>query len=117
MYSEQVLDHFQHPRNSGEVAGADAVVEVQNPGCGDLLRLSAKVEDGKLTEVRFKTRGCVASIACSSVLTELISGQPIEVALRLQREDLLAKLGSLPPESMHATHLAMDALSALLKKL
>ena len=117
MYSEQVLDHFQHPRNAGDLANADAVVEIENPACGDVLRLAGRVEDGKLAEVRFLARGCVAAVAASSAVTELLTGKTLEEAQALPREELLTRLGSLPAESMHATHLAIDAARALLTKL
>ena len=117
MYSEQVLDHFQHPRNAGDLADADAVVEVENPACGDVLRLSARIHQDKLTEVRFLARGCVAAIAASSVLTELLVGKNLNEAQALQREQIVTALGSLPSQSMHATHLAIDAARALVTKL
>ncbi len=117
MYSAQVLDHFEHPRNAGEVPSADASVQVENPACGDVLRLSAKVVGGRISEIRFRAKGCVPSMACASLLTELVQGRTLAEARRLQREQLVAAAGSLPPASLHASHLAMDALSALLKKL
>ena len=117
MYSPQVLDHFEHPRNAGEVSGADASVQVENPACGDILRLSAKVSDGRITDIRFRAKGCVPSMACASLLTELVQGRTLAEARQLRREQLVAAAGSLPPASMHASHLALDALSALLKKL
>jgi nitrogen fixation protein NifU and related proteins len=117
MYSAQVLDHFEHPRNAGEVPDADASVQVENPACGDVLRLSAKVADGRISEIRFRAKGCVPSMACASLLTELVQGRTLAEARRLQRAQLVAAAGNLPPASLHASHLAMDALSALLKKL
>ena len=117
MYSPQVLDHFEHPRNTGEVPNADASVQVENPACGDVLRLSAKLEDGRISDVRFRAKGCVPSMACASLLTELVKGRTLEEARQLRREQLLAAAGSLPPASVHASHLALDALAALLKKL
>src|SRR5215469_7608074 len=117
MYSECVLDHFQHPRNAGELPGADAEVEAQNPACGDILRLAATVGDDRLTEVRFRARGCTASIAAASALTELLKGKTLAEARELRRETLVETLGGLPNESMHASYLALDALKALLTKL
>ncbi|HKW25432.1 MAG TPA: iron-sulfur cluster assembly scaffold protein [Terriglobales bacterium] len=117
MYSPQVLDHFEHPRNAGELPDADASVQVENPACGDILRLSAKVSDGRITDIRFRAKGCVPSMACASLLTELVRGRTLAEARQLRREELVAAVGSLPPASMHAGHLAMDALAALLKKL
>ena len=117
MYSAQVLDHFEHPRNAGEVPDADAGVQVENPACGDILRLSAKMADGRIADIRFLAKGCVASMACASLLTEMVKGRTLAEARQLRREHLLAAARSLPPASLHASHLAMDALAALLKKL
>jgi nitrogen fixation NifU-like protein len=117
MYSAQVLDHFEHPRNPGEVSDADASVQVENPACGDILRLSAKVRDGHIAEIRFRAKGCVPSMACASLLTEMVKGRTLAEARQLRREQLVAAAGTLPPASMHASHLAMDALAALLKAL
>jgi nitrogen fixation NifU-like protein len=117
MYSPQTLDHFQHPRNVGELAAADAVVQIDNPACGDILQLSVKVADGCVAEVRFRAKGCVPSMACGSLLTELIQGKPIEEVRRLKREELVEAIGGLPEASSHAAHLAMDALAAALKRL
>lgn len=117
MYSEQVLDHFQNPRNAGEVENADAVVEVQNPACGDILRLSARVVDGRITEVRFRAKGCVPAMACASRITEMITGKSIDEARAVKKEDVIASLGGVPAASGHAGQLATDAVGELLKKL
>ena len=117
MYSAEVLDHFEHPRNAGEVSDADASVQVENPACGDILRLSAKISDGRIADIRFRAKGCVPSMACASLLTEMVKGRTVAEARQLRREQLVAAAGTLPPASMHASHLAMDALAALLKKL
>ncbi len=117
MYSPQVLDHFENPRNAGEVSDADASVQVENPACGDILRLSAKVSDGHITDIRFRAKGCVPSMACASLLTEMVKGRTLAEARQLRREQLVTAAGSLPPASIHASHLALDALAALLKKL
>ena len=117
MYSPQLLDHFEHPRNTGEVPNADASVQVENPACGDILRLSAKVADGRIADIRFRAKGCVPSMACASLLTELVKGRTLAEARQLRREQLVAAAGNLPPASIHASHLALDALSALLKTL
>jgi nitrogen fixation NifU-like protein len=114
MYSAQVLDHFQNPRNAGEIADADATAEIENPACGDVLRLTVKVGSGRITESRYKAKGCVAAIACGSALTELIAGKTLSEAQNLRREDLIAALGSLPRGSTHAAQLAFDALAAVL---
>jgi nitrogen fixation NifU-like protein len=117
IYSPQLLDHFEHPRNVGEVAGADAVAEVENPACGDLLRLSLKLENGRIAQVRFRTRGCVPSIACGSALTELLQGKSVAEARALRREELVAAVGGLENASQHASHLALEALAAALRQL
>ena len=117
MYSAAMLDHFKNPRNVGELPPPAITVEMSNPVCGDILRLSVLLEEGRLQQVRFKTRGCVASIACGSLLTELVQGKSIEEAARLTAEDVAAGLGGLPPESGHAAVLAMESLQAALKKM
>lgn len=117
MYSAQVLDHFEHPRNAGDVPDADASVQVENPACGDVLRLSAKVADGRLADIRFRAKGCVPSMACASLLTEMVKGRTLAEARQLRRQELVSAAGSLPTASAHASHLALDALSALLAKL
>jgi NifU-like protein involved in Fe-S cluster formation len=117
MYSSQLLDHFQNPRNAGEVESPIAVVQVENPACGDVLRLSAKTEAGCISEIRFRAKGCVPAMACASALTELVSGKTVEETRRLKREDVIRNVGGLPEASTHASHLAMDALAALLRKL
>jgi nitrogen fixation NifU-like protein len=116
MYSVQVLDHFQHPRNSGEVAHPDASVQIENPACGDILRLSLRVTDGSIAEICFKAKGCVPAMACGSILTELLHGRNLEEARRFRREDLLRALGGLPEASIHASHLAMEVLRMALEK-
>jgi nitrogen fixation NifU-like protein len=116
MYSAQLLDHFQNPRNTGEVADADAVAEIENPACGDVLRLSLKIRAGRTAEVRFKAKGCVPTMACASALTELVAGQTLEDISAITRETLIASVGGLPPASTHAAQLALDALSAALKQ-
>ncbi|MGA7216725.1 MAG: iron-sulfur cluster assembly scaffold protein [Candidatus Sulfotelmatobacter sp.] len=117
MYSAELLDHFQNPRNAGDVPEADAVAEIENPACGDVLRLTLKVGAGRITQVQFKAKGCVAAIACGSAATELIAGKTLEEARQLRREDVIARVGGLPQGSMHAAQLAMDALSAALNKI
>jgi nitrogen fixation NifU-like protein len=121
MYSAQVLEHFEHPRNAGTVADADASVRVENPACGDVLELTAKLTDVRgdvrIEEIRFRAKGCVASTACGSALTELVCGKTVDEARRLSREELVQAVGGLPQASEHASHLAMDALRAMLVKL
>ena len=117
MYSTQVLDHFEHPRNAGTIADADASARIENPACGDILELTLKVDGDRIAEIRFRARGCVAAMACGSALTELVRGKSMDEALKLTREDLLRAVGGLPPASSHASHLAMDALGAALRQL
>jgi SUF system NifU family Fe-S assembly protein len=117
MYSSQVLDHFEHPRNAGVIASPDASVQIENPACGDVLQLAIKIAGNQIEEIAFRAKGCVASMACASALTELVRGKSIADAHRVSREELLAAVGGLPPASMHATHLAMDALKAALDQI
>jgi nitrogen fixation NifU-like protein len=117
MYSAQLLDYFQNPRNAGEIAGADATAEIENPACGDVVRLSLKVSEGTIAEVRFKAKGCVAAIACGSALTELIAGKTLQEAQKLRREDVSAAVGGLPQASTHAAQLALDALALALSRI
>src|SRR5215813_4144233 len=116
MYSPELIDHFESPRNVGELEAPDIVAETENPACGDIMRLTLKLSDGKIEEVRYKTRGCVASIACGSALTEMIAGKSLQQAEAVTREALLNRVGGLQNESMHASHLAIDCLKAALKK-
>ena len=117
MYSPQLLEHFQNPRNAGEVENPDVAAQIENPACGDVLRLSARIENGRISDIRFRAKGCVPAMACGSALTELVSGKGIDEARRLKREELVQKVGGLPQASTHASYLAMDALSALLQNL
>ena len=116
MYSPELLDHFEHPRNAGEIVDSDVTVQLENPACGDILKLSLKVENGHIAEIRFLAKGCVPAMACGSALTELVRGRTIEAARGLRREELVQAVGGLPETSIHASHLAMDALAAVLKQ-
>jgi nitrogen fixation NifU-like protein len=117
MYSPQLLDHFQNPRNAGEIAGADATAEIENPACGDLLRLTLKIADGQIIQAKFKAKGCVAAIASASALTELLAGTSLLTAKNLSREDVSQAVGGLPQASTHAAQLAIDALAAALRQI
>ena len=117
MYSTLMLDHFQNPRNAGEVADADSVAQIENPGCGDVLRLSLKISAGRIAEIRFKAKGCVPSMACASALTELVAGRTLDEVHSLHRDTLIAAVGGLPQASTHAAQLALDAFSAALQQL
>jgi nitrogen fixation NifU-like protein len=117
MYSPQVLDHFQLPRNAGEVVNPDSSVQIENPACGDVLKLTLRIVDGRIEEIRFRAQGCVPTMACASLLTELLQGRTIAEARLLRREELVKAIGGLPKASLHASHLAMDALNAAIKTL
>ncbi len=117
MYSPEVLDHFQNPRNAGEIQDADARVQIENPACGDVLELTANARLGRICEIRFRAKGCVSAMACASAVTEMVLGKTLEEVRRLRREELVEKVGGLPEASSHAGYLAMDALEALLKAL
>lgn len=114
MYSAQLLDHFENPRNAGDVPGADANAEIENPVCGDVVRLTLKLEGGRISAIRFKAKGCVPSIACASALTELVLGKTVTEARALTREDVAGAVGGLPQASAHAAQLALDVLAAAL---
>jgi nitrogen fixation NifU-like protein len=117
MYSERLLDHFQNPRNVGELPPPAVMVEVSNPVCGDLLRLSVEFRDGRIAEARYKTRGCTASIAAGSALTGLLVGKtPTELGA-VRATDIESEVGGLSSESKHAAALAVDAVRAVLAKL
>jgi nitrogen fixation NifU-like protein len=112
MYSEKVMDHFQNPRNVGEIENADGVGTEGNPTCGDLMTIYIKVEDNIITDVKFKTFGCGAAIATSSMITGMAIGKTIEEALKITRNDVADELEGLPPVKMHCSNLAADALRA-----
>jgi nitrogen fixation NifU-like protein len=113
MYSEAVLDHFQNPRNAGTLDAATAVISVENPVCGDILELSARMDAGRIAEARFRTRGCVTAVACSSLLTELLHGKTLAEARAITPEQLSEALGGLSQATLHAAQLARDAAVAL----
>lgn len=116
-YSQKVLDHFEHPRNIGDLPDADAEVRLEHPVCGDIMTLAVKLANGRIDEVRYRTRGCVAAIAAGSCLTEMIAGKSLVEASAIKREQLMEALDGLPNASVHATHLAMDALAQVLARL
>jgi len=120
VYSAEVLDHFQNPRNAGELEAPDASARLENPVCGDILELSLKLEKTKLegsriADIRFRAKGCVPAMACGSAITELVKGKYVDEARQISREELVCKVGGLPQASAHASHLAMDTLTALLR--
>ena len=116
VYTAELLDHFQNPRNPGEVEKPDAKVRVENPACGDILELSVKLEEGRISEIRFRAKGCVPTMACGSAITELAKGRTVEEARAITKEDILRTVGGVPEASRHAAFLAMDALQAVLRK-
>jgi nitrogen fixation protein NifU and related proteins len=115
MYSERLLDHFRNPRNVGEIPPPAVTVEASNPACGDILRLSALFAAGHVAEVRYKTRGCTASIAAGSALTEWMMGKSLAELDALRPADIEEAVGGLAPESRHAAVLAVDAVRVLLR--
>ena len=114
-YSEKVMDHFANPRNVGEIKDADGIGKVGNPVCGDLMWIYIKVKDNRLEDVKFKTFGCGAAIATSSMITELAKGKTLEEALKITRGDVAEALDGLPPVKMHCSNLAADGLHAAIK--
>ena len=114
-YSDKVMDHFMNPRNMGEIENADGIGEVGNQTCGDVMKLYLKIEDDKIVDVKFKTFGCGAAIASSSMTTELIKGKTIGEALKLSNKAVVEALGGLPPAKEHCSVLAEDALRAAIE--
>jgi nitrogen fixation NifU-like protein len=115
MYSEKVLEHFKNPRNVGELEDADAEGTVGNPVCGDMMTMYIKVKDDRIEDVKFKTFGCGAAIATSSMTTELAKGKTLDEALKISRQDVADALDGLPPVKMHCSNLAADALHEAIK--
>lgn len=110
MYSEKVMDHFSNPRNVGEIEDADGVGQVGNPTCGDVMKLTIKIAHDKVADVKFKTFGCGAAVATSSMVTEMVKGKTIEEALDISNKAVADALDGLPPQKMHCSNLAADAL-------
>ncbi len=115
MYSEKVMDHFSNPRNVGEIENASGVGTVGNPACGDIMKLSVKIENGVITDVKFKTFGCGAAIATSSMITELVKGKSLDDAEKISNSTVAEALDGLPPVKMHCSNLAADALHAAIE--
>ena len=112
MYTEKVMEHFRNPRNVGEIPDADGVGTVGNPVCGDLMTMYIKVKDDRIMDIKFKTFGCGAAIATSSMTTELAKGKTLEEASKITRANVAESLGGLPVQKMHCSNLAADALKA-----
>ena len=115
MYSEKVMDHFKKPRNMGEISDADGIGLVGNPTCGDMMNIYIKVKDNILIDIKFKTFGCGAAIATSSMITELAKGKTIEEAIKISKTDVAESLDGLPKIKMHCSNLAADGLHAAIK--
>jgi len=115
MYSEKVMDHFTNPRNVGEIENPDGVGEVGNAKCGDIMRIYLDVKDNIIEDVKFKTFGCGAAVATSSMVTEMVKGKTIEEALVISNAAVAEALGGLPPAKMHCSNLAADALHAAIQ--
>ena len=115
LYRDTVMDHFMNPRNAGEIENPDGVGEVGNPLCGDMMTFYIKVDEGRLSEVKYKTFGCGAAIAVSSMISELAVGRTLEEAMEITRESVADRLGGLPEQKMHCSNLGADALHKALE--
>lgn len=115
MYTEKVMDHFENPRNVGEIENPDGVGQVGNPTCGDIMKIYLKVKDNVIEDVKFKTFGCGAAIATSSMVTEMVKGKSLDEALKISNKMVAEALGGLPPKKMHCSNLAADALHAAIQ--
>jgi nitrogen fixation NifU-like protein len=114
-YTKKVKEHFFHPKNVGEIKNADGIGKVGNPTCGDVMAIYIKVKDNRITDIRFKTFGCTAAIATSSILTEMAKGKTLNEALKITRDDVANELGGLPAIKLHCSNLAADALREAIK--
>ena len=110
MYTEKVMDHFSNPRNVGEIPDANGIGEVGNSVCGDIMKIYLKIEDNRIKDVKFKTFGCGAAIATSSMVTEMVMGKTIDEALKITNQAVAEALDGLPPQKMHCSNLAADAM-------
>ena len=115
LYSEKVMDHFRNPRNVGEIENADGVGQVGNAKCGDIMRITLKIDDGVVTDAKFTTFGCGSAIATSSMATEMIKGKPLEKALELSNQAVVEALDGLPTHKIHCSVLAEEAVKAAVK--
>ena len=116
MYSEKVMEHFRNPRNVGSIEDADAIGEVGNAVCGDIIKLYLKIKDNVIEDIKFKTFGCGAAIATSSMVTELVKGKTLDEALQISNRTVAEALDGLPPVKMHCSNLAADALHKAIKE-
>lgn len=110
MYSKKVMDHFTNPRNVGEIPNADGIGEMGNPVCGDAMKIFIRIENDRIVDAKFQTFGCGASIAVSSMVTEMVKGKTIDEALKISKETVASALDGLPPQKMHCSNLGADAL-------
>lgn len=115
MYSEKVMDHFSNPRNVGEMTNADAVGQVGNPSCGDIMKIFLKIKDERIEDIKFQTFGCGAAIATSSMVTEMAKGKTLDEAMEITNKSVAEALDGLPPQKMHCSNLAADALQDAIK--
>jgi len=115
VYSEAVMEHFRNPRNMGVIEDADGVGEVGNPTCGDMMRITIKVNDDRIEDVKFQTLGCGAAVATSSMVTELAIGKTLDEAAEITNKSVAESLGGLPPAKMHCSNLAADGLHEAIK--
>src|ERR1700679_2454173 len=114
MYSPELLDHFEHPRNSGQLAGATSRHRMENPACGDVLELAIKIVDERVEDLRFLAKGCVPAMACASAVTELAKGKSVAEARAVSKENVVRGVGTRPPAARHAAQLAIDVLQVVL---
>ncbi|NLY43630.1 MAG: Fe-S cluster assembly scaffold protein NifU [Clostridiaceae bacterium] len=115
MYSEKVMDHFMNPRNVGEIENADGVGQVGNPKCGDIMKMYLKIENGTIVDAKFRTFGCGAAIATSSMATEMVKGKTVDEALKITNKAVAEALDGLPPVKMHCSNLAEEAIKAAIQ--
>lgn len=115
MYTDKVMDHFKNPRNMGEIPDADGIGTVGNPTCGDMMTIYIKVKDNRIEAIKFKTFGCGAAVATSSMVTEIAKGKTLAEAMKITRANVADSLGGLPPVKMHCSNLAADALHAAIE--
>ncbi|MDT8783004.1 MAG: Fe-S cluster assembly scaffold protein NifU [Candidatus Bathyarchaeota archaeon] len=115
MYSDKVMENFKNPKNTGEIPDADGIGTVGNPVCGDMMTIFIKVKDNRIEDIKFKTFGCGAAIATSSMTTQMAKGKTLEEALKISRKDVASELDGLPPVKMHCSNLAADALHAAIQ--
>ncbi len=115
MYNPTVLDHFQNPRNTGEIDRPDGIGQVGNPACGDVMKIFIKVEADRIADIRYQTFGCAAAIACSSMASEMVKGKTLDEASRLTRDEVAQALGGLPEQKMSCSNLAPDAIRAAIE--